>query len=264
MERYVTDSLREFINLLTQNTEVLIPSLVFINLGIVSILFTRRFYDFALIILFPFVGGLWLGLNVDLKLLTVVLVSFALSIPGLLPVLLRDPKFLPIVAGSATFYSTVSYVYGTFLKEAEGKELAYLLLGQTLFLGYVFWLYRKGEKEEEEERERKERYAKVLMRSYDSPLILPPSVGVVKKYSEEERQKELYELIMRDILEKKVDDETFNAIEQIKDRNLREKLLKEAYEAKIEVEKRKAYEEDDYDEGYSDGFASGYAAGSDS
>ena len=273
MEGYIAESIKQFVEVIRGDWKILIIPLILATRAVFVIKSNNgRTYDkLGRYILLIFISGVWIGLNLaEINLLTGALISLVCSIPGALILLRYDLEASFFIGVMSTLLMTLSFVYGTWLKEAEGEELIYYLIGQALFFGLIFYEWRKREEEEEEERARKERYTKVLTSSYESPLILPPSVRVVKKYSEEERQKELYELIMQDIIDKKVDEETFNAIEKIKDQKLREKLLKEAYEVKVEIEKEKAYREgelegymDGYSDGYSSGFGSGYAAGSD-
>ncbi len=273
MEGYITESVKQFVEVIRGEWKVLIIPAILATYAVFVIQSDgKRFYDvFGRYILLLFIGGVWIGLNlVEINLLTGALISLVCSIPGALIFFSYEIKAFLLIVSMSTISMFMSFAYGTWLKEAEGEELIYYLIGQALFLGLLFYKIRKDEEEEEKKRQRIERYTRVLTSSYESPLILPPSVRVVKKYSEEERQKELYELIMQDIIDRKVDEETFNAIEQIKDQRLKEKLLKEAYEVKIEMEKEKAYREgefegymDGYSDGYSSGFGSGYAAGSD-
>lgn len=272
MERYIIESIKEFILVIETKWLILIPSFVGVTLSSLAGYHIKRTYDRSGIIsLLLFISGLWIGLNItDINVLTAILISFLLTIPSALLLLYLRIENFPRIILAYTAFVAITYLYGAYYyREAKGEEVVYHLIGQAIFWGLAFYNFKKEEEEEMKEEERRERYRRVLTSSYESPLILPPSVGVVKKYSEEERDKELYWLIMQDIIDKRVDNETFYAIERIKDPKLREELLKEAYDVKIEIEKEKAYEEgemdgymDGYSSGYSDGFASGYAAGS--
>ena len=273
MEGYIYESIKEFLEVLREKWEVLIPPLVLLFLSKFVFMSNRRYYDrIGILYLSLFLSGLWIGFNItEINLLTAFLIGFSCIIPGTLLLVYRgyDAKLSFVAALVNASLLTLSYYYAVHLY-SKGETI-YHLIGQAIFWGIFFYSLKKDEEEKMKEEERKERYRRVLTSSYESPLILPPSVGVVRKYSEEERQKELYWLIMQDIIDKQVDNETFYAIERIKDPKLKEKLLKEAYEVKIEIEKEKAYEEGEmdgymsgYSSGYSSGFASGYAAGSDS
>jgi len=277
MENYIYETLKEVINILKGEWEVLVPVCIgsLIGLLILDSDIIRRFYiRYGLSMTSSLAGGIISGILMgNIGFINTFILAFIANTVSLLILLIikiNSYKLLTAFAIIYTFISGFGMVMGSLISEASGKDL-YIYLAMSI-IPVVIGLINayEDEKEEERERMRREKYTKVLTGFYESPLILPPSVGAVRKYSEEERQKELYELIMQDILNKEVDEETFNAIDKIKDPKLRERLLKEAYETKIEIEKEKAYREGEmegessgYLSGYSDGFADGYAAGSD-